>query len=311
MVQAKYKLADWGDVRYSYTQTLARPDYSELSPHFNIVANTYNTVWAGNPNLKPGKAFNHDLMLTLHSNELGLLSVGAFYKTIDRFTYPIAYNIYDNPKVAPPGFDSTGSFNLPNNNGRPVNGAMLYTYINSPYKAYVKGIEADFQTRLWYLPSPMNGIVLGVNYTLISSSTLYPLDTITNVVDSVVGRRTFSHPVVINSTRGGRLIFQPNDIVNTYLGYDYKGFSARVSFVFQGSSLTGVGARPETDGFSNNYFRIDASARQMLPWAGLQLYLDANNLNSESNISTQQSIGGFTSEQYYGLTADLGVRLTL
>ena len=107
------------------------------------------------------------------------------------------------------------------------------------------------------------------------------------------------------------MVYQPDDILNTYIGYDYKGFSARVSFVFQGNSVTYIGAYPEQDGYSNNYFRIDASARQMLPWKGLQLYLDANNLNSESNISTENAIGGFTSEQYYGLTADLGIRYTL
>ena len=55
---------------------------------------------------------------------------------------------------------------------------------------------------------------------------------------------------------------------------------------------------------------MDFSARQMLPWAGLQLFFDANNLNSESNIAAQPTIGGFTSENYYGLTANLGIRYT-
>jgi hypothetical protein len=48
-----------------------------------------------------------------------------------------------------------------------------------------------------------------------------------------------------------------------------------------------------------------------LPWTGFQLYLDATNLNSESNLSAEDAIGGFTQQYYYGLTANLGIRYTL
>ncbi|HQT91042.1 MAG TPA: hypothetical protein PL001_03340, partial [Candidatus Kryptobacter bacterium] len=181
--------------------------------------------------------------------------------------------------------------------------ATLYTFINSPYTAYVKGIEADFETRFWYLPSPLDGVVFGINYTHIWSKATYPYFD-EKAVRGVITQFT-------DSTRSGRLVLQPNDIMNTYIGYDYKGFSARVSFVFQGNSVTFVGAYPEQDGFSKSYFRVDASARQMLPWEGLQLYFDSNNLNSETNMSAENAIGGFTSQQYYGLTANLGIRYTL
>jgi TonB-dependent receptor len=310
MVQARYKINDWSDVRYSYTQTLARPAYTQLSPHFNLDY-TYNNVWSGNPHLKPAQATNHDVQVTIHSNDLGLFSIGGFYKTISDFAYSTQYRIYTNPNLALPGYDSVGTYRLPNG-VEPNDGALLNTFINSRYKAYVKGVEADLQTRFWYLPAPLDGIVLGLNYTHIWSSTTYPLTFLTRtVVDSIVGRRTYSHQAVIDSSRGGRLLYQPNDIFNAYLGYDYLGFSARVSFVFQGNSVTNIGSISENDGFSKDYFRIDASARQVLPWWGLQLYLDINNLNSATNISTQQTIGGFTSQQYYGLTANLGIRAIL
>jgi hypothetical protein len=85
-------------------------------------------------------------------------------------------------------------------------------------------------------------------------------------------------------------------VANITLG-DYEGFSARLSFLFQGNSVSYVGNFPETDGFTRDYFRIDASVRQILPWFGIELYLDMNNLNSENNSSAQQSISGFTNEQ--------------
>jgi hypothetical protein len=115
----------------------------------------------------------------------------------------------------------------------------------------------------------------------------------------------------VDSSRSGRLISQPNDIVNAFIGYDYKGFSARVSFLFQGNSVSGVGNFAEQDGFTRDYFRIDASVRQILPWIGLEVFLNINNVNSETNKAAQKSIGGFTFEQNYGLTGSLGLRYRL
>lgn len=301
MVQAKYDIANWLDVRYAYTQTLARPAYSELSPHFNMDYTSLN-VWGGNPDLKPAHSYNHDLIFTLHNNEIGLLSVGGFYKTIKDFTFSTQYALY---KTAPPGLKTYEDLRI--GGKTPQNKAIFYTYINSPYLAYVKGIEIDFQTRFWYLPGFLNGIVFGINYTKIHSSATYPWrDSKTTLIPP----RTIITQV-LDSTRSGRLIDQPDDILNTYIGYDYKGFSMRLSFIFQGNSVSYVGAFSEQDGFTKDYFRMDASARQQLPWSGLEIYLDVNNLNSENNISAQKSIGGFTNEQNYGLTADLGVRYRL
>jgi len=303
MVQAKYNLTDWSDIRYSYSQTLARPSYTQLSPHYSMDY-TESNINAGNPNLKPAQSYNHDLMITFHSNDLGLLSLGGFYKTISNFSYSTSYALFD---INPPGFFTRNSF-IPT----PKNGATVYTFINTPYDAFVKGVEADFQTRFWYLPAPFNGVVLNINYTHIYSKATYPYMDIRTIANPnyVPGQPRFI-TYLLDSTRTGRLINQPNDVVNASIGYDYKGFSGRVSFVFQGNSVSNVGNYPEQDGFTKNYYRVDASIRQMLPWAGLQLFLDIQNINDANNISTQQSIGGFTSENNYGLVANLGIRYTL
>ncbi|MCC6397582.1 MAG: carboxypeptidase-like regulatory domain-containing protein, partial [Bacteroidetes bacterium] len=137
MVQAKYKIFDWLDVRYAYTQTLARPDYHQLSPHITMSNDRLN-VWAGNPRLKPAKAYNHDLQFTLHDNEIGLISVGGFYKTVSGFTYYTTYKLHQayDPiartyYVIPAGLDSIETYRI--GGTVPNNGANLYTYVNSPY----------------------------------------------------------------------------------------------------------------------------------------------------------------------------------
>ncbi len=296
MVQGKYSFASWGDVRYSFTKTLARPDFTQLSPYENSDLNGAY-LNAGNPDLQPAVSYNHDLMVTIHSNDLGLFSVGAFYKTISNFSYTIQYPLYPYSTVA--GFDTLQQHAFA------TQGAKLTTFYNNPYKAFLKGVEVDLQTRLWYLPFPINGLVLGVNYTHLKSSTYYPL----LLVKTIPGRPPKN--ILADSSRAGRLLNQPDDILNGFIGYDYAGFSARLSFLYQGSAVSGIGVRVEQDGYTRDYFRMDASVRQMLPIRGLQVYFDVNNINSRTDISAQQTIGGFTSEQYYGLTADIGLRYTL
>ncbi len=310
MAQARYKPVEWGDIRYAFTKTLARPDYHQLSPRRNMDFNLTN-VWAGNPNLKPARAFNHDLVVSFHSNKLGLFSIGGFHKTVKNFTYFTQYRLHPAANTKR-GLESIESLRIGSSQTgfiTPKDGATLYTYVNSPYEATVKGFELDFQTSFWYLPFPLKGIVFGANYTHIQSKATYPWRDDKTIFDPGPPRRTYS--VVYDSTRTGRLIFQPDDILNSYVGFDFKGFSTRLSFVFQGNSVSGIGAFAEQDGFSRDYFRIDASAKQRLPWPGSEIYLDFSNLNGETNTSAQRSIGGFTNEQNYGLTANLGFRQRL
>jgi TonB-dependent receptor len=308
MVQTKYNVADWCDIRYAYTQTLARPDYHQFSPHF-IITNASNNVYAGNPNLKTTHAFNHDAMISFHSNTLGLFSIGGFYKEIKDFTYYTSYQLYDSVKYA--GVDSRSAYVFRNINGdslgAPKGGAYLSKYVNTPYTAYLKGVEVDFQTRFWWLPSPFDGIVFGINYTHIWSTATYPsIATVTKTI-----RRGVSYDYDSVSVRTGRLLNQPNDIMNSYVGYDYKGFSSRFSFIFQGNSVNYIGNFPEQDSFTEDYFRVDASFKQQLPWYGLQLFLDITNLNNRNNVARVQSTGGIASENSYGLVANLGLRCVL
>ncbi len=298
MVQTKYAPFDWVDVRYAYTQTLARPDYHQMSPKVTF-DNPRKNIRSGNPTLLPAHAYNHDVTLTFHGNKLGLFSVGGFYKTIKEFTYYTTYVLHKT--AVSPEIKTISDFSIMGI--RPEDGATLYTYINSPYDAQVKGVELDFQTRLWYLPWHLDGIVLGINYTAIESEATYPLrDDVTNYTTRPPVTTTY------DSTRTGRLIYQPNDLLNAYVGYEYKGFSARVSFLFQGNSVSYVGGFPEQDGYTRDYLRIDTSMRQTLPVKGMEIYLDVNNINNEKNSAAQMSIDGFTSVKNYGMTANLGVR---
>jgi len=299
MVQAKYKIAEWADMRYSYTKTIARPDFTANSPYqnANVQGQYINT---GDPNLVPAESYNHDFMFTLHDNYIGLFSVGAFDKTIYNFVYFTQYILVADSLLLPGFYRPISDF--ADVSGR--SGSFISTWVNNPYKATIRGIEGEWQTRFWYLPFPLDGIVLAINYTHIWSDTKYPF------VDrkNLPGRPPI--PVNVDTLRSGRLLNQPADIVSASVGYDYEGFSGRVSFLYQADMVNGISNIPEGDGFTKPYFRTDLSIRQKLPLTGLQLFLNVNNINEREDVATQASIGGTTSQNFYGLTADAGLRFT-
>ena len=314
MVQVKYSPLSWMDIRYAYTQTLARPDFSSITPKFTITQN--NQIFTGNPDLKPAKAFNHDLNFTVYANKLGLFTVGGFYKTVDDFVYSASYRI-DVAEDA--GIDKLSNYQI-FRNGQPVvtptinastgkSDATVFKPLNNPYEATVKGIEIDFQHNFWYLPGPFNNIVFSINYTRIFSDTKFPYYVLGKRVEGT-GRDAKTIFFLVDSSSSGRLIDQPDHTLNSSLGYDYKGFSARISFLFQSNRATGNGGiNPELDSFTKDYFRIDFQASQKFPWFNSELFLNVNNLNSENTRSIQKSINGFTNIQNYGLTANLGLRV--
>lgn len=308
MGQVKYSPFDWMDIRYAYTQTLARPDFQAISPKFTITQG--NQIFTGNPDLKPAKAFNHDVNLTFYSNKLGLFTVGAFYKTIENFVYSASYQL-DAADLA--GIDTLANYQIVRDgalvvtpvltNGR--SNATITRPLNNPFKATVKGLEFDFQHHFWYAPGLLNNVVLGINYARIKSEATFPFFK-TRVIP---GTRPPQFALV-DSSSAGRLLDQPNHVLNAYMGYDHKGFSSRISFVFQDNSARGNGGEfPERDSATRKYFRIDFSARQKLPYFNSELFMDVTNLNDENNSWIIRSPGGYRGIDNYGLTANLGFRI--
>ncbi|MBN1406647.1 MAG: TonB-dependent receptor [Calditrichaceae bacterium] len=307
MMQAKYSPFDWMDVRYAYTQTLSRPDYHMLSPKFTITQN--GTIHTGNSGLKPAHAFNHDISFTFHSNKLGLLTVGGFYKTIKDFVYQAPYSLNWALNFA---VDSLDRYTVVDTSGGGITPRgdldyRIYRPFNNPNDAYVKGIELDFQHNFWYLPSPFNGMVFGLNYARIFSKTKYPFAyTETKIYPRPIG----AVEVYADSTAPGSLIDQPDHVLNSYIGIDYKGFSARLSFLFTDNSARYIEPKnPENNSFTEAYFRMDFSARQKLPWLSSELFLDVANLNDQKDEWTQSSTGGYQGIRNYGLTANFGLRI--
>ncbi len=286
--QARYKFTDWADVRLAYSQTVSRPDYRAILPNTLFSPGPPETR-AGNPKLKPAISKNLDAYLSFYNNEIGLFTIGGFYKRIQDVFFQTAIVFINLPyyDITFPDSAFWRSQTTPLNPEGIVPPTMherITTYLNNPHPAYIKGLEFEWQTNFWYLPKPLNSLVLNANYTRVWSEMDYqqlrniPIDS--TYIDPVTGRRvtrTIGYNT-IDTVRTARLLNQGNDNLNIALGFDYKGFSSRISFNLQGNVITSVGSRPEDDQFTGNIYKWDFTIKQKLPIDGLSISLSGINI---------------------------------
>ena len=167
---------------------------------------------------------------------------------------------------------------------------------NSPFLTNVNGFEVEWQTRSWWLPDPFDGFILNLNYSKIYSETTYPRSF---VVNEQISTFPFIIVSVIDTFRTGPMPFQADDIANLSLGYEKKSLSARVSFVFQGRTLSNVGVRKEIDGFTDDLARIDLSLNYKLN-PDLSLFINCNNATNQPDQSYRFESSFPTDIEYYG-----------
>ncbi len=290
-VIVNYKPLSWLEARASYTNTLSYPSFSDIIPRLDVIKGSESVTW-NNYALKPSHSQNYDLGLSFYSNSIGLFTVDGFLKQIDDFIVPETVHVTD-PSLYP-GVPSI------------TKGYALSTAVNDSFRVNLWGAEVDWQTHFWYLPSVLSGLVLNVNYTHIFSGAKYPY-TITYPGTF----QTHFQPVYVDTSYTDRLLDQPDDIVNLSVGYDYLGFSAIVSMVYQSNVFNATSFWPELRSYKRSYLRWDVVVKQDLPWSSLQVYLDLNDINGASDIYIVAGNGFPTSQSAYGMTANLGIRWNL
>jgi TonB-dependent receptor len=291
MLHVRYTPLEWLQLHFAYTNTLNYPDYSAISPRYLIGTGfiSYN-----NYRIKPARAENFDIVAAFHSNEIGLLTLNGFKKQIKDLIF----------------FSKRYVTDLSAYPDLPQGGHQLYefnTYVNNPIPIDVYGIETEWQTHFWWLPAPFSGIVLNINYTHIFSEASYPKSVLTNIYDEN-GMLT---QTVNDTSYTTRLLDQPNDILNLVVGYDYEGFSARVSMLYQDNIFKQPDFWMQNRVNSEKYTRWDLSVKQELPWFGLQVFFNMNNITGENELDVNQKTGFPANEQRYGMSADIGVRVKL
>lgn len=284
-----YRPVSWLNVKLAYTNTLSYPDFTQLTPL--IVMGVSSITWH-NYALSPARSYNYDAAFSIFNNTIGLLTASAFLKQIDGLIFSTGARYPEN------FLDFPGVANLV-----PYVQYSINYSINDPYRVNVWGVGGEWQTHFWYLPYPLDGLVLSLNYTHLFSAAKYPFTY--NYQSGYPPKVTY-----VDTFYTDRLYQQPNDIANISIGYDFKGFSVLVSMIYQSNVFNSNNFWPELRGYKTKYERWDLSARQKLPWQGVEVYLDINDLNNESDVYVVAGPGFPSSEQDYGRTADLGLRWT-
>lgn len=304
MIHFQAKPTNWLQLRLARTVTLTRPDYMQYAP-ITTIDGFRSTVNAANSLLKPAKSTNYDLAVSIYDNYVGLFTVSGFTKTIDDLIISVSYKLH-------PEIPQLPGLNVPESwyqTDRPT----VYTNINNPYEAKYKGFEIDWQTNFWYLPSFLKGLVLNINYTYIKSETTYQGYYLAKG-DSLIRVRppVYNTILITDSVRVGRMPDQPKHIANITIGYDYKNFSARLSFLYQTDISAYVHAtNPLFDTFSGEYARWDLSLKQKVN-DQLEVFANFNNLNARPDRSFRGSATENPSyTEYYGFTMDLGIKYRL
>ncbi len=251
----------------------------------------------------------------VHSNKIGLVSLNLFYKKVDGFIFTLNnYFPHRRDRIvaasAPEGLLDV----LPAENFYPMDRLEEVHQTNIPFNNFesstYSGLELSWQTNFWYLPGLLSGLVLDVNVTMLRSKTRYPY--FEDVVIGIDSSGFFPKDIIgfeYNTTEG-RLVNQPNAILNLILGWDYKGFSSRFSFRYQGNTLQNQDSRLSlSNSFYDTFTWVDVSLKQKIT---KNLSAFANLTNVSRHIDDYFiRFGGHTTlptnSEQYGLRGQFGV----
>jgi TonB-dependent receptor len=292
MFHLKINMLKWADLRLAATKSLSRPNFFSLVPWERVNLGE-GLAERGEPNLKQMTAWNYDVILSFYE-KFGLFTIGAFYKDVSNIDYTLTSRIFDR--------------------NSPINGLNLTRPVNAEKTSTILGFEVDLQSNFRFLPSPLDGIVISANYTHLKSQTYYPISIIET---SPVFPWTST---VIDTLRSGRMPGQVDDVMNLSIGYEKKGFSARISMIYMGASLfasgetdagslaKSVGVIPGLDQIVGATTRWDLSVKQNIT-ENFQIYLNINNLtnNKETSYLAGSTEVLPTRLFVYGMTADIGI----
>lgn len=314
-VNFKYDITKNSFIQGAVYKSTSRPDFRQISP-LVIYSSSSSNITSNNPYLKPSSALNLDLGFSIFSNKVGLLSVYGYYKEIDdlifymRDYFPKKKGlIVGGPKdlderiLGPEYYLDRFVINQ--------NGKVSALPFNNPERAYFRGVEFSWQTNFWYLPGLLKGLVLDVNFSLINSETHYPY--FESVIVDVDSSGFIPRPIYGQryQTRKGAMQDQPKSILNLILGWDYKGFSSRISYRYQDKTLQGLDTKLSIfDRYYDSFSLFDLMLRQKI-FDNLSVYANLTNIGNHIDdyfIGAQGNNPALpTSSQHYGSRAQFGI----
>jgi TonB-dependent receptor len=162
--------------------------------------------------------------------------------------------------------------------------------------AKVRGLELSWQQPLRMLPAPFDGLLVGVNGTLVSSSA--------NIA---------SFDGTARATRSIHMPGQSKRMANLMLGWEGGGISTRVALNYKSPYLLELGSDvldPLQDRIVDSQKQVDFSLQWQIDrrWS---LGFEASNLNNEKYYVYQGVKGHNAQYEQYGRTYKIGLKASL
>jgi len=250
-------------------KSLVRPKLSQLAPRFLLDEDL--AAEFGNPDLKPYRAWNFDASAEWYFSNNGALTAGLFYKSIKDYTAQVR--------------DFTdGTYNG-------IDYSEAIYYVNGD-TAKVKGVELSYSQVFSFLPAPLDGLLMNLNYTYTDAD----------------GKITSYDDDDLAYTRKIGLPNASRHTANAVLGYEKGPLSLRAAGTYRSKYLDEIGDGPSTDRHVDNHFQLDLSAKyKILP--GVRLFADWVNVNNAKYFAYQNFEGRQRLLQYeeYNWTIKFGV----
>lgn len=301
------------NVRLAAYRALARPDFNlRLEKFVSQGGGGTVSLLLGNSQLKTATAWNYEVNTSFFGNTFGLITASAYYKEINDL-----FHMLNNASTT--GNSIIDALGIAWRS--PHTGAYSLTApYNSPKPTKVWGFELEHQMDFRFLPGFLKNFVLSWNASLVRSETyIVATDTF-----SVWTKRATGFPPPFDSIsvqvidnkiveRRQKLEGQPEFYANVAFGYDIGGFSIRLSMFHQAEYNQSFSASGLADQVINSYTRWDLALKQEFS-EHVAVMLTLGNLTNidESNSIYNRRTGWklINTSENYGMTADLGVRLT-
>lgn len=277
-VHVNIDLRDDLKLRFSGTSGISRPNYFELRASQSVDP-VEEEISGGNPFLDPEESYGLDASLEWYFDEASILSLGAFYRSIDNVIYEGGQTV--------DGSLYSDAFS-------PGSEVLLSSFVNGE-DGELSGLEVNFLGQATFLPEPFDGFGVTGNATFIDSEFFAP---------------------TANGGEGETLAIPGTSelIYNASVFYEKFGLSARLSYQYRDEWLTTTEAGPGEPLFWGESERVDAKIQYELPidlgGGKTVIFAEGNNLSDfkdERYVGSPQfadQIEGYGRFFMFGLSYD-------
>lgn len=270
-LQLRYDLAPKLVARATYSTGIGRPGFLQLLS--GAVIDTGNlAVSVGNPNLKPTTVNAFDAQLEYYMGNSGILSVGAFDKEFNNY---IVNNLQQNTTYV----DSSGTS---------YSGYDVTSYTNVK-TSHARGVEAQYNQKLSFLPAPFDGFGVLGNVTYVWSS--FKIRDVPAVAAAEYSRLPGTSPLTYN--------------LAAY--YEAHGLQLRLSLSHVDAAIFGVGGGAGFDTFQDQRTQLDLTSSFQVT-RNMALYFNAKNLNNSPLRYYEGFANRTTQREFYDQSYEAGFR---